>query len=170
MHRSLLLLALLAAVSTAEAESFVTLVWPRVNFVPRSSLQAVCRVSKAVQGCTFMTATMMTSCQASGSGFRLVPKVRLAPVAFIVNQNLLSHEMEHVADVFALLKSHSRRLAEPVHETPQSCQASGRDASASFSRQMRSFQRISSRRRDRNETHVVADAHVEEPIRALRGD
>src|SRR5690349_6974430 len=121
MRRLFAVVVLLLAGSLSASDAWVDIESPKIHLVSQEALTAECQTAPSIRACTQMRATLMTTCNAGKRFYELSAIVKLQPDVFTVTTTLLPHEMGHVADVAALLKSHVRKLASQQFETEAEC-------------------------------------------------
>jgi hypothetical protein len=98
-----------------------------------------------------MRATLTTACNAGKRFYEMSATVKLQPNVYIVTPALLPHELGHVADVAALLRSHVRKLASQEFGSEAECEASARVARDTFAIRLSDAQQVTDLRRDGKE-------------------
>jgi hypothetical protein len=169
MRRIILVIVWLVASSVSAGQSYVDIDNPKIRILPADKLPLVCNTDPSIRACTQMRATLSTACNAAPHFYEMSAIVRLTPDVFTATTALLQHEMAHVADVAALLRTHVRKLGKDKFETLEGCEAAARIARDTFAIKLQNAQQITDLRRDGKEPPGRA-AQLTAATRADRAD
>lgn len=95
----------------------VEVIGPRIQYL--ADVNAPCKQHK--RGCTTVAADFFCGCAESGGRWTTHPHLTVRPAIYIRNDEVLRHELLHIGDITASLKSYAASLLLRSFDTEDAC-------------------------------------------------
>ncbi len=95
----------------------VEMLRPRVQYY--ADVNAPCKLHK--RGCTTITADFFCGCLQNGGKWTAQPRLVARPAIYITTDDVLRHELLHISDITASLKSYATSLLLRSFDTQEAC-------------------------------------------------
>ena len=120
---------------------------PRITFISPDSTASVCR-KPGRKGCTTLQTEFLCSCALTGDKWGLVPHLIATPLLYTTTQDIVRHEMEHIADIRSALNEYAAGLMLRSFESEKSCAMFVDEEKKAFGNTLRNIQRVTTIKRD----------------------
>ena len=141
------LLATALLIPSAYAANIVDIGRPRITFISPDSTTAVCR-KPGRKGCTTLETEFLCACALTGDKWGLVPHLIATPLLYTTTQDIVRHEMEHIADIRGALNEYAAGLMLRSFESEKSCTMFIDEEKRTFGNTLRNIQRVTTIKRD----------------------
>jgi hypothetical protein len=131
---------------------------PHIAFLSDAGVGVACK-SPGRRGCTTLQTEFICGCKQSGDKWTLEPRLKVTPYIYMTTQEIMHHELEHIADVQASLKEYAGSLLLRSFGSQEACDSFVGEESRLFSSTMRNIQRVTVLRRDGAQYAAAAGDH-----------
>lgn len=132
---------------SAYAANVVDINRPRITYISPQSTAAVCKKPER-RGCTTLDIEFLCACAQTGDKWSLFPHLLATPLLYTTTQDIMRHELEHLADIRSALNEYAAGLMLRSFESEQSCTRFAGDEKKSFGNTLRNIQRLTTIKRD----------------------
>jgi hypothetical protein len=146
MRKAGLLLALSLLLPSLRAAN-VEITRPHITYLSDEGVGIACK-APGRRGCTVLQTEFICACKQSGDKWTLDPKLITTPYIYTTTQEIMRHELEHIADVRSSLKEYAGTLLLRSFESLEACGSFVVEENRLFSSTMRNIQRVTVLRRD----------------------
>jgi hypothetical protein len=136
-------IATLLLTSSVGAET-VDMLRPHIQYL--ADLNAPCKLHK--RGCTIIAADFFCGCAESGGKWTAHPHLVARPAMYLMNQDVLRHELLHIADITASLKTYAASLLLRSFDSEKACTTFVEGEAKLFAHTLALIQRDTTIRRD----------------------
>lgn len=144
---ALVLLAIVLVIPAAGAAN-VEILRPHITFVSTESAAAACGAPLR-RGCTTLQTEFFCNCVHAAEGkWTLQPHIIATPHVYTTTQDIMQHELQHIADLRTSLNEYTSTLALHTFASEASCTKFLDEEKVLFSHTMRNIQRVTVLRRD----------------------
>ena len=139
------LLAFALLVPAARAASSVEMQRPHIQYL--ADVNAQCKAHK--RACTTVSTDFFCACeQKKNDVWTLHPHLIARPTIFTTTDQVMRHELQHIADIRVGLNAYAASLLVRTFETEGACMRFAADEAKSFSHTMKMIHRDTTMRRD----------------------
>lgn len=131
----------------ARAANIVDVGRPRIIFISPDSAANTCG-KPSRRGCTTLQTEFLCACAQAGDKWTLAPHLIATPVLYTTTQDIVRHELEHIADVRGSLNEYAGALMLRSFDTEQSCSSFMNEEKRTFASTLRNIQRVTTVKRD----------------------
>jgi len=82
---------------------------PHIVFLSDAGVGVACK-APGRRGCTTLQTEFICACKQSGDKWTLEPRLKVTPYIYMTTQEIMDHELEHIADVRSSLKEYAGSL------------------------------------------------------------
>ena len=141
------LVAATLLIPTARAANIVDVGRPRIVFIAPAETESTCK-KPGRKGCTTLQTQFLCSCAQAGEKWTLVPHLIATPYVYTTTQDIIRHEMEHIADIRGSLNEYAAGLMLRSFDSEQSCISFVDEEQKLFANTLRNIQRLTTVKRD----------------------
>ena len=135
-------------IPSARAANIVDIGRPRIIFISPDSATATCG-KPGRRGCTTLQTEFLCACAQTGEKkWTLAPHLIATPLLYTTTQDVVRHEMEHIADIRGSLNEYAAGLMLRSFDTEQSCSSFIDVEKKTFANTLRNIQRLTTVKRD----------------------
>ncbi len=141
------LVATALLIPSARGAGIVDIGRPRIVFISADAADTVCK-KPGRRGCTTLQTEFLCACAQTGDKWTLVPHLIATPFLYTTTQDVMRHEMEHIADIRGSLNEYAAGLMLRSFESERSCDIFVDGEKRTFANTLRNIQRLTTVKRD----------------------
>ncbi|HSP15096.1 MAG TPA: hypothetical protein VLV78_10110 [Thermoanaerobaculia bacterium] len=143
MRNPTVLLAIALLTPAARAAS-VEMQRPHIKYM--ADVDAPCMAHK--RGCTTVSTEFFCGCEQAGDAWKAHPHLIAQPVIYTTTDQVLRHELQHIADIRGALNAYAAAILLRTFETEGACTAFVDEEAKTFGHTMKLIYRDTTMRRD----------------------
>ncbi len=147
MRNAAVVLAAIALLIPAAWAATVDVQRPHITFLSQAQTSTACKAPFR-RGCTTLQTEFLCSCAKTGQTWSLQPHIIATPRVYTTTQDIMMHELEHLADLRNSLNEYAATLMLHSFPTEAACTSFSDAEKRDFGSTMRNIQRITVLRRD----------------------
>ncbi len=144
---AVVLAATVLLIPAAHAANIVDVTRPHIVFLSETATALACQ-SPHRRGCTTLQTEFFCACAKNGGQWTPFPRLAVTPDIYAATQDIVLHELEHIADVRASLNEYAASLTLRGFASNEACVAFIDTEKNMFSNTLRNIQRVTTVRRD----------------------
>jgi hypothetical protein len=134
-------------IPSARAAEVVEIGRPRIVFITPDATANTCG-KPSRRGCTTLQTEFLCACAQAGDKWTLAPHLIATAVLYTTTQDIVRHELEHIADIRGSLNEYAGALMLRSFDTQQSCSSFVDEEKKTFANTLRNIQRLTTVKRD----------------------
>jgi hypothetical protein len=138
------LLAFALLVPAAHAASSVEMQRPHIQYL--TEVDSQCKAHK--RACTTVSTDFFCGCELKNNVWTVHPHLIARPTIFTTTDQVMRHELQHIADIRVALNAYAASLLLRTFETESACMSFVTDETKSFAHTMKMIHRDTTMRRD----------------------